>query len=144
MAKIRTDNHCGPIPTVVTEELVEEVAELLAQRKKKHEIKDYLRTTLEMEVHPRSVETLITRARHLILERAKRSKTEHLALSVEFLEKIIADDSLPTYQRMKALDQLNYMLGVGGSFKMQTESPDETARAIRQAQKEMDETATEA
>ena len=132
-------NRMGNTPTVVTDELVEEVAECLAVRMKKHEIKAHVIELLGMEISARSLERLLSRARMVILSRQKRPRAEHIALSVDFWEKILHDPDASLNQKMKAQRELQDLLGIGGSFAgSNSDTPDEAAAALRETMAEID------
>lgn len=134
----RFPNKMGNVPTVVTDELVEEVAECLATRMKKHAIKAHIIDILDMAISARSLEKLMARARSILLERSKRPRAEHLALSLDFWEKVLCDDDASLNQKMKAQRELQDLLGIGGSFAgANTDTPDEQAHALRETMEEM-------
>lgn len=128
----------GNVPTVVTDELVEECAECLASRMRKHAIKTHIQEILGMGISARSLEKLLARARMVILSRQKRPRSEHLALSIDFWEGVLHDPDANLNQRMKAQRELQDLIGIGGGFAgANADTPDELAQALRDSMAEM-------
>lgn len=130
--------------TVVTDELVEECAECLAQRMHKHQIKRHLEELLGFKYSAATHEKLLGRAKKIIIERSARPRSEHLALAIEFWEKLMADPEATKRDKMKCQRELQELLGLGAKWgSIRDMSPDDQAEMLRQAVKAMDE-ATEA
>src|SRR4051812_3855846 len=103
-------------PRVVTEEVIEYVADLLGRRLKKHEIKAHIYEELEIECSPSTVELLITRARGLMLQRSTAPKSQHFSNAIEFYEAIIKDTKVSIRDRLLAQARLDNLLGLERQF----------------------------
>lgn len=119
------------------DELIEEVAECLARRYKIHKIRSHLADVLGGPIKETALKTLVSRARQRLESRSTKPRSEHLALSIEFLEGMLADDDLSPIVKLKTLEQLNAMLGVGAKWTQQERDPGAEAAKIRSAIDEM-------
>ena len=124
----------------VTEEIVELVAEMLAKRWNKCQIKKTLYHLADRHLAPGTCEKVLSSARELIRKRSLEPKTSHIAKSVAFYESVIADDGINTRDRLLAQEALNKMLGVGYQYsKDSVTDPDEEAKELRAAMQLMDQ-----
>ena len=101
-------NKQGGIATVVTDDIVEHVADRMGLRWKKHEIKAELLAMLEVpKISVHSFEVICTRAREAMAERSNRPATEMKKDAIEFYESIIRDPGEAAKDRIKAQEQLD-------------------------------------
>lgn len=130
------DNLQGGMPTVVTNELTEFVAECIGFRWKKYKIKAALIDMLETDISPRSLERLMQGARKLIQDRSERPIAENKGNAIEFYEAVIADDDVKPETKIKAQERLDLILGIQNTNE---EPPEDQAAKVRQLLKEADE-----
>lgn len=134
------DNRFGPgVRSVTAAEVVEEVAECMARRMRKGQIKDHIRTMLNATISSSTFEELFRRARQLLADRAAISKTDQIALSIMFWEQQIADPDISDALRQRAQRELQDLIGIGGQFDIGNRSAENAARAIREAVSAMNE-----
>lgn len=107
------DNRAGRgVRTVQADELVEFVAEALAAGWKKHALKSRLETELGMSIHIATYETLLRRARELLLATTKVGRDEHLAESLEFYRSITRDPHAKQSDKINARKQIDKIIGL--------------------------------
>lgn len=123
---------------VNTDEIDEWVAEQIAQRRHKFQIKGELEARLEEKVDIKAFEFIYTKAKKLIMENSKVPRQDHKALSQRFWEGIIADPKSKMREKMRAQVELQNLLGIGAAFEQGPADPRESAREIREALAEED------
>lgn len=132
----------GRTSEVTARELVEFVAELVALRKRKGEIKRAIYHVCGKKISRGSVETLLRRARALIAQRSLMSIDEHRANALALYEKIIADDGSSERDKMTAQAGINEIIGLSAKFGVQPGGAadlSDRAALMRQRLSEMDE-----
>ena len=131
-------NVRGPIATVVTDDLVLFVRDMLAKGMRKGEIKRALAEELgeDHKPCPRSVETLLKRARETMREESGISKEAHTDESVEFYKSVLRDPDAKTGAKLHARQQLDRIYGIGSQYRDGDRTPEERAEAARQFLKE--------
>ena len=126
-------NVQGPFPTVVLDELVEFVRDLLSKGYRKGEIKDKLREELGGEdgAEPsfRSMETLISQARAQMLEDSDRPREEHQADAIEFYKSVLRDPKAKTNSKITARARIDFILGLGAQHSTLDDPEDQAAKA---------------
>jgi hypothetical protein len=100
----------GQTPKDELERRVDLVANLLAGRMRKGAIKRLL--AVKYAVSARTVERYLRAARRLLIRESGRSKDEHRAYGVRFLEGIIADSGASIRDKLSAQSELSRMLGL--------------------------------
>lgn len=133
-------NQQGNQPTVVLDDVVEFVADLICQRKFKSQIKRELADLFDAPVSPRSVETLMSKARQLLRERAGASQKDMKDNAVSLYEWVIRSDETSIREKLHAQAQLDEIFGLKSKFS-DDGTPEETAERIRAALDEMKEKA---
>jgi len=123
-------------PQVVCDELVDLVATCLAHHWKKGQIKKLIYEVAGRRVARGTVETLLTKARAVLMKDANLEEDEERAKAVAFYKSIVADDTVPVKEQMDAQKALREMLRLdrgdrGGSTI-------ERARAIRDMMHKME------
>lgn len=112
---------------VITRELVELVAGLLAARWTKGRIKQVIYEINGDEKGPKkcargTVERLLKRARaHLRTRLLKTTLDDQKAMGIGFLESVIADDSMDMRHRLNAQEKLNDLLGLSAKYRREAD-----------------------
>lgn len=101
-------NQQGRFATIVTDDVVEFVADLMGKRWKKHEIKAYLLKELDVpKISVHSFEVICTRARKAMAERSERPASDMKRDAIEFYESVVRDEDATYKDRIKAQEQLD-------------------------------------
>lgn len=124
---------------IVTEELVEYVADLVGQRYKRHEIRTHLKEELGVEPSHATLDKLITQARDKMKGRASATKDEHRQNAIEFYERIIANPDSRTKDKLAAQAQLNEILGLNAKQSITIETPESIAQNAKEILRQMNE-----
>ena len=113
-------------------EVVEFIADLIARRHRKGEVKRILQEELQVFICEELFARLYLKAKKIIAEAAGRTRTEHRALAVESLEQIIRDPESSNADRIRAIKELNSIYGLGERYSNfgQDRSAEEIAAAI--------------
>jgi hypothetical protein len=101
---------------------VYEVAQLLAQRIPKHQIKRLLRN--KFGIGGRQSETYLARAREYLLERSQRDRADHISDATGLYERIIRDPESTKREQMDAQAAIRQMLGLDQPTKIAPTTPD--------------------
>lgn len=121
-------------------ELIEFVADLLAMRKRKNEIKKRVHDVAGVPVSPPAMEWVLSSARALIRENGERPREELRRESIDFLQSVIASERASMSVKLRAQDQLTELTGIGAKFYgVGDNDPDSIARKARQALQAMDD-----
>lgn len=127
---------------IVCDDLIEFVAECLARRLKKGQIKRLVYQVIGGKCNRATTEKLLGKARALNQERAGLSMQEETADAVAFLKEVIADDEVSVGDKLRAQEQLAKMIGIG-QFGSTTPLTDlERARKMRTLMKQMENKTT--
>jgi len=92
------------------------VAQLLARRLHRHEIKKVMRG--KFGVGGRQTETYISRARELLIDRTGRSRDDHFSEAFCFYEGVLRDPGADIKDKFAAQAELNKLLGLYAPFKV--------------------------
>jgi len=125
-------NEQGPFPTIVLDDIVEYVRDLLSKGYRKGEIKDKLREELGTdgaEPSTRSMETLISAARAQMLEDSDRPREEHQADAIEFYKSVLRDPKAKTSSKIAARARIDSILGLGAQHSTLDDPEDKAAKA---------------
>jgi len=123
----------GGRPPIIMDELIEFVAERIAYRAKKHQIKRELEEIVGRKIAMTTYEQLRRKAEVLIKERGNVSRQNQYERAIAFYEEIIADDTAKHSTRLKAQDSLSELLGLGARFTTHAagDTAEEVAKDIR-------------
>ncbi len=105
-----------------------DVAQLLAQRIPKHQIKAALRT--KFGIGARQCESYLAWAREYLVERSQRPKKDHVADAMALYEKIIRHPESTASEQMAAQAAIRQMLGLDQPTKIAPTTPDGESRLI--------------
>lgn len=122
----------------ILEEMVGFVAELLARRLRKGEIKKLVYEVLEQKIRFDTMERLLKLAREHLRKKLGVTLDDQRANAIGLYEYIIAN-SENDREVLKAQEGLNDMLGLGARFGAQGGDPREQAAKVREALREMRE-----
>lgn len=125
---------------ILCRELAELVADLLAKRWRKGEIKTLLAKEFNdgEPFHRSTIERLLRMARVLILARSKASQAEHKAEAIALYEMVIRDETASWKDKMSAQAALRELLGLDHKYTP-IDDVGELAGRLRGALAEMDE-----
>ena len=129
-------NQQGNFPTVVTQEVIELIAELIAQGMKKFAIKRWVEEEIFTEkISIKSFEKLRTHAKKFLADNAETTKAEHRSMSLDFYRQMASNGKLPAQSRMRAMENLDDIFGIKDSDPMDND-PSSRAAAIRRTLQE--------
>lgn len=124
----------------LSDDVIELVADMLAKRWRKGQIKNALAELNGGERLSRATcENALSQARALLLSRTKPSE-DHKAEAIGFYEAIIRDEDLPMRDKLAAQGALREVLGLDYKYNPEGENAEDAAAAIRHAMSAMDET----
>jgi len=129
--------------TIVVDEVIEFCAELMSSGKRKFEIKREIEAIFGHRISADSYEKIRRRARALILAKAAMSKDEHFAQCLNALYDIAADMDARPGVRIKAINSVAELVGIGGKFSHDGVGAEEKAKQIRSFADEADKTVPE-
>lgn len=140
------EERIGTRPAALTDEIIEYVAGLLSQCKRKTEIRALLTALLygdnpDKKSVPATLFEITIRYARLWLKYNYEERTieDFKASGIALLQNIIADDNTKTPTRMKALKDLNWILGIGQQFVHPSSAVGNTKELIRATITEMDD-----
>ena len=132
-------NQQGNFPTVVTQEVIEIVAELIAMGMKKFAIKRWIEKEIfQTKICIKSYEKLRTHAKKYLADNAETTKAEHRSMSLDFYRQMASNDSLGPGNRMRAMENLDGIFGIKDSEE-DTNDPSSRAAAIRKTLQEAED-----
>lgn len=133
-------NHQGQgVATVVVQEVIEIVAELISVGMKKHAIKRWIEEHIfgSKKISIKSYEVIRTRAKKLLAENADITSEEHKSYSIDFYRQVVSNQNLPAQSRIRAMENLDDIFGIKDKDNEDAD-PMKRAKKIREILSEAD------
>lgn len=112
----------------LSEEVIDHVASLIANRRPRHEIRDFLSDAIQIKFDTHMTQEVMNVARQRLRELAALVHNDARAEAIAFLQSVIADKKVSVSDKLKAQAQLNEVLGLGAKF-----NPNLGANALEKA-----------
>lgn len=133
----------GRRPVNLTDEVIEMVAELLARRFTKGQVKGEIANILGIPVEDLGktfIEITLRWARVWLRSNyMSRTLDDHMSQGIAYLELTIKESAVGSAVGLRAQKELNSMLGIGSQFQNKAYDPEETAEITRRLLGEMED-----
>lgn len=113
--------------------VIERVAELYAEGRRKSEARRVMCDEVGWDFAPRQWEPIWTAAKKLVHSTNNTSRLIHRAKAITWLESVIADEDTSVRVKLQARIQLIEITGISARMSGDLEDPDDVARLTRQA-----------
>ncbi len=118
--------------------VIERVAELYAEGRRKSEARRVMCDEVGWEFAPRQWEPIWTAAKKLVHSTNNTSRLIHRAKAITWFESVIADEANSVRVKLRARELLMEITGTSARMSSDLEDPDDIARLTRQAIEESD------